>query len=67
MGKVTQQQREIAWNELQIIAAQGKTQPFYREVNKLSLMYSGGLGSNPVSSSALDLLPAFCFFVFLFN
>lgn len=42
-GKVTQQQREIAWNELQIAAAQGKTRPFYREVNKLGLMYSGGL------------------------
>jgi hypothetical protein len=40
-GKVTQQQREIAWNELQNAAAQGKTRPFYREVNKLGLMYSG--------------------------
>lgn len=42
-GRVTQQQREIAWNELQIAAAEGKTRPFYRAVNKLGLMYSGGL------------------------
>lgn len=42
-GKVTRQQREIAWNELQIAAAEGKTRPFYRAVNKLGLMYSGGL------------------------
>uniref|UniRef100_A0A0C9RLY0 TSA: Wollemia nobilis Ref_Wollemi_Transcript_11775_2447 transcribed RNA sequence n=1 Tax=Wollemia nobilis TaxID=56998 RepID=A0A0C9RLY0_9CONI len=42
-GKVTRQQRDIAWNELQIAAAQGKTRPFYRTVNKHGLMYAGGL------------------------
>ncbi|KAH9329907.1 hypothetical protein KI387_002015, partial [Taxus chinensis] len=42
-GKVTQQQREIAWNELQTVAAEGKTRPFYRAVNKDSLMNAGGL------------------------
>lgn len=41
-GRVTQQQREIAWNELQIAAAEGKTRPFYR-ADKNGLMYSGGL------------------------
>lgn len=42
-GEVTRQQREIAWNELQIAAVQGKTRPFYRAANNHSLMYSGGL------------------------
>eukprot|EP01018_Ginkgo_biloba_P026010 Gb_03715 [translate_table: standard] len=42
-GEVTKQQREKAWNELQTAAAQGKTRPFYRAVNKYGLMYAGGL------------------------
>nr|GMD73980.1 beta-glucosidase-like SFR2, chloroplastic [Ipomoea batatas] len=42
-GKITPQDRENAWNELQIAVKEKKTRPFYRSVNKHGLMYAGGL------------------------
>ncbi|XP_019181038.1 PREDICTED: beta-glucosidase-like SFR2, chloroplastic [Ipomoea nil] len=42
-GKITRQDRENAWNELQIAVKEKKTRPFYRSVNKHGLMYAGGL------------------------
>lgn len=42
-GKVTREDREQAWNELQIAVKEKKTRPFYRAVNKHGLMYAGGL------------------------
>ncbi|KAM7488021.1 hypothetical protein LguiB_025505 [Lonicera macranthoides] len=42
-GKVTRQDRERAWNELQGAAKERKTRPFYRAVNKQGFMYAGGL------------------------
>lgn len=40
-GKVTRQDRERAWNELQGAAKERKTRPFYRAVNKQGFMYAG--------------------------
>lgn len=42
-GKVTREDRDRAWNELQRAANEKKTRPFYRAVNKHGLMYAGGL------------------------
>ncbi|KAJ4832942.1 hypothetical protein Tsubulata_036702 [Turnera subulata] len=42
-GKITRMDRARAWNDLQAAAKDGKTRPFYREVNKHGLMYAGGL------------------------
>ncbi|KAF3776894.1 Beta-glucosidase-like [Nymphaea thermarum] len=44
-GKVTRQERERAWIELQSAAKEKKTRPFYRAVDKHGLMYAGGLDS----------------------
>ncbi|CAK8563837.1 unnamed protein product [Lathyrus sativus] len=42
-GKVTREDREKAWNELQSAAREKKTRPFYRAVDKNGLMLAGGL------------------------
>ncbi|KAL8481251.1 hypothetical protein ACS0TY_027685 [Phlomoides rotata] len=42
-GKITRLDRAQAWNELQAAAKDGKKRPFYRAVDKRSLMYAGGL------------------------
>ncbi|XP_010276481.1 PREDICTED: beta-glucosidase-like SFR2, chloroplastic isoform X2 [Nelumbo nucifera] len=42
-GKVTRQDRMRAWSELQRAAKEKRTRPFYRKVDKHSLMYAGGL------------------------
>ncbi|GKE07703.1 beta-glucosidase-like SFR2, chloroplastic, partial [Tanacetum coccineum] len=39
-GKITWQDRDKAWYELQKAAQEKKTRPFYRAVNKYGLMYS---------------------------
>lgn len=40
-GKVTREDREVAWDELQRAAKEKKTRPFYRAVDKNGLMYAG--------------------------
>ena len=40
-GKVTHEDRERAWDELQRVAKEKKTRPFYRAVDKHRLMYAG--------------------------
>ncbi|CAL5393522.1 unnamed protein product [Camellia sinensis] len=52
-GKVTRQDRELAWNELHRAAKQRKTRPFYRAVNKQGLMYAGGL-DEPIRRPYID-------------
>ncbi|XP_022722339.1 beta-glucosidase-like SFR2, chloroplastic isoform X2 [Durio zibethinus] len=42
-GKITREDRERAWNELQNAAKEKQTRPFVRAVNKHGLMYAGGL------------------------
>nr|XP_043606694.1 beta-glucosidase-like SFR2, chloroplastic isoform X2 [Erigeron canadensis] len=42
-GKITRQDRDKAWRELQKAAQDKKTRPFYRTVNKNGLMYAGSL------------------------
>ncbi|KAK4265943.1 hypothetical protein QN277_026928 [Acacia crassicarpa] len=42
-GKVTREDRDREWNELQRAANEKKTRPFYRAVDKHGLMYAGGL------------------------
>ncbi|XP_069147270.1 beta-glycosidase-like isoform X2 [Solanum lycopersicum] len=42
-GKITREDREQVWGELQTAAKEGKRRPFYRSVNKYGLMYAGGL------------------------
>lgn len=42
-GKITRQDRALAWNELQKAAKEKQPRPFYRAVNKHGLMYAGGL------------------------
>ncbi|XP_057428276.1 galactolipid galactosyltransferase SFR2, chloroplastic-like [Lotus japonicus] len=42
-GKITREDREAAWDELQRAAKEKKTRPFYRCVNKHGKMDSGGL------------------------
>ncbi|KAK8494601.1 hypothetical protein V6N12_055083 [Hibiscus sabdariffa] len=42
-GKITREDRDRAWNELQKAAKEKQTRPFYREVNNQGLMYAGGL------------------------
>lgn len=42
-GKVTKQQRDQAWSELQAVAIQGRKRPFCRAVDSNGLMYAGGL------------------------
>ncbi|KAK8592841.1 hypothetical protein V6N12_044934 [Hibiscus sabdariffa] len=42
-GKITREDRERAWNELQKAAKEKQTRPFHREVNNQGLMYAGGL------------------------
>ncbi|XP_071702122.1 galactolipid galactosyltransferase SFR2, chloroplastic [Rutidosis leptorrhynchoides] len=52
-GKVTRQDRDKAWYELQKAAREKKTRPFYRAVNKHGLMYAGGL-DEPISRPYID-------------
>ncbi|ESW26413.1 hypothetical protein PHAVU_003G118100 [Phaseolus vulgaris] len=52
-GKVTREDRERAWDELQRAAKEKKTRPFYRAVNKHRLMYAGGL-DEPVQRPYID-------------
>lgn len=40
-GKITREDRNKAWHELQKAAREKKTRPFYRAVNKHGLMYAG--------------------------
>lgn len=40
-GKVTKQQRQTVWEELQEQARQGKTRPFCRQINDKGLMFAG--------------------------
>lgn len=40
-GKVTREDRDGAWNELQRAAKEKKTRPFYRAVDKHGLMLAG--------------------------
>lgn len=40
-GKITREDREAAWYELQRAAKEKKTRPFYRSVDKHGLMYAG--------------------------
>jgi len=40
-GKVTRDDRDKAWNELQRAAKEKKTRPFYRAVNTNGLMLAG--------------------------
>lgn len=42
-GKITREDRDKAWYELQKAAREKKTRPFYRKVNKHGYMYAGGL------------------------
>lgn len=42
-GRISREDREQAWNELQRAANENKTRPFYRAINKQGLMYAGGL------------------------
>ncbi|XP_059280824.1 beta-glucosidase-like SFR2, chloroplastic [Lycium ferocissimum] len=42
-GKITGEDREQVWRELQTAAKEGKKRPFYRKMNKYGLMYAGGL------------------------
>ncbi|KAI3687025.1 hypothetical protein L1987_80715 [Smallanthus sonchifolius] len=42
-SKITREDRNKAWYELQKAAREKKTRPFYRAVNKHGLMYAGGL------------------------
>lgn len=42
-GRITREDREQAWNELQRAANENKTRPFYRAINKQGLMYAGKL------------------------
>ncbi|KAD0728481.1 hypothetical protein E3N88_43791 [Mikania micrantha] len=42
-GKITREDRNKAWYELQKAAREKKTRPFYRAVNKHGFMYAGGL------------------------
>ncbi|KAJ8573963.1 hypothetical protein K7X08_010474 [Anisodus acutangulus] len=41
--KITREDREQVWRELQTAAKEGKKRPFYRKMNKYGLMYAGGL------------------------
>ncbi|CAJ1940770.1 unnamed protein product [Sphenostylis stenocarpa] len=52
-GKITREDRESAWDELQKAAKEKKTRPFYRAVNKHRLMYAGGL-DEPVQRPYID-------------
>ena len=40
-GKVTREDRDREWNDLQRAAIEKKTRPFYRAVDKHGLMYAG--------------------------
>lgn len=42
-GRITREDRMLAWNELYRAAKDKKTRPFYRAVDKHGLMYAGGL------------------------
>lgn len=58
-GKITQEDREQSWNELQMAAKEKKTRPFCRAVNKHGLMYAG----NILHSVASVQWPNFLIFV----
>ncbi|KAG5148738.1 hypothetical protein JHK82_015619 [Glycine max] len=47
-GKVTLEDRERAWDELQRAAKEKKTRPFYRAVDKHRLMYADGGSNSPI-------------------
>ncbi|KAG5046238.1 hypothetical protein JHK86_015644 [Glycine max] len=47
-GKVTHEDRERAWDELQRAAKEKKTRPFYRAVDKHRLMYADGGSNRPI-------------------
>lgn len=47
-GKITHQDRALAWNELRKAAKEKKTRPFYRAVNKHGFMYAGKIFSSLV-------------------
>ena len=40
-GKITRNDRSLAWEELQKAAKAGKVRPFYRAVDNHGLMYAG--------------------------
>ncbi|EPS58001.1 hypothetical protein M569_16816, partial [Genlisea aurea] len=42
-GKITRRDRDHAWSQLRSAAAERKTRPFYRAVDRNGLMYAGGL------------------------
>ncbi|GMY27976.1 beta-glucosidase-like SFR2, chloroplastic isoform X1 [Fagus crenata] len=42
-GRITREDRALAWRDLQRAAKENKTRPFYRAANKHGLMYAGGL------------------------
>ncbi|CAN1789407.1 Beta-glucosidase-like SFR2, chloroplastic [Linum perenne] len=52
-GKITKEERDQAWAELQSAAKEKKTRPFYRAVNKNGLMYAGGL-DEPIQREYID-------------
>lgn len=65
-GKVTHEDRECAWNELQIAAEEKKTRPFYRAVNKHGLMYAGKVSCFNHFSSMIQLITSSRFSHFIF-
>lgn len=42
-GRITREDRMLAWSELYRAAKEKKTRPFYRAVDKRGLMYAGGM------------------------
>ncbi|KAE9601520.1 hypothetical protein Lal_00040579 [Lupinus albus] len=52
-GKVTSNDRERVWDELQRAAKERKTRPFYRAVDKHGFMYAGGL-DEPIQRPYID-------------
>ncbi|CAL0330223.1 unnamed protein product [Lupinus luteus] len=52
-GKVTRNDREGVWDELQRVAKERKTRPFYRSVDKHGFMYAGGL-DEPLQRPYID-------------
>lgn len=54
-GKVTKQQRQTVWEDLQEQARQGKTRPFCRQINDKGLMFAGA-GTNVFMLLGLTLI-----------
>ncbi|CAL1397498.1 unnamed protein product [Linum trigynum] len=52
-GKITREDRDQAWDDLQHAAKEKKTRPFYRAVDKHGLMYAGGL-DEPIQRQFID-------------